>query len=183
MDLILASASPRRHAILAQIGYQFKVEPSGADESLEGIAPLDAPAILAERKALEVSLRFPHATVLGYDTLVFLDGQPLGKPNNTADARRMLTALRGRTHQVGTGISICHQGICLYSGQEFTLVRFREFTDSELLDYIDTLEPMDKAGAYGIQGQGARLVHSIEGCYYNVVGLPVAKTIEALSRI
>ena len=183
MDLVLASASPRRSAILSQLGYEFRVEPSECDENLDGIAPLDAPAILAERKALEISRRFPSATVLGYDTLVFLDGQALGKPSDMQDARRMLSSLRGRSHQVGTGIALCRQGICLYADQEFTQVRFREFTEGELLDYIDTLEPMDKAGAYGIQGRGARLVHSIEGCYYNVVGLPVAKTIEVLSRI
>lgn len=183
MDLVLASASPRRHTILAQLGYDFRIEPSHANEDIDGIAPLDAPMILAERKALEVSCRFPESSVLGYDTLVFLDGNALGKPRDKEHAREMLTSLRGRSHQVGTGIALFHQGICLYSDQEFTHVRFREFTDGELLDYIDTLEPMDKAGAYGIQSRGARLVHSIEGCFYNVVGLPVAKTIAALSRI
>lgn len=182
MDLILASNSPRRHELLKQLGYTFRIEAPHASEDLDGLQALEAPGILAERKALDVSQRMPQSAVLGYDTLVFLDSRPMGKPDSSADARRMLESLRGRTHQVITGIALCHNGISLYRSQEITQVHFREFTDQELLDYIATQEPMDKAGAYGIQGRGARLVRSVEGCFYNVVGLPVAQTIEALNR-
>ena len=183
MQLVLASASPRRHTLLTQLGYTFRVEPSDASESLDGLQPLQAPAILAQRKALDISQKNPAAVVLGYDTLVFFNGQPLGKPVDKNHARVMLEQLRGQTHQVITGICACQNGQTLFFDQEITRVHFRMFTNNEVLDYIDTLEPMDKAGAYGIQGLGARFVHSIEGCFYNVVGLPMAKTIEALERI
>lgn len=183
MDLVLASASPRRQSILAQLGFTFRVVPSDADESLDGIELQDAPAELACRKAMAVSLQHPDATVLGFDTLVYLDGVPLGKPTDKEHAHTMLSALQGREHQVITGVSVCRQGLCLHKSQEITGVLFRMFTEREMLDYIDTLEPMDKAGAYGIQGKGARLVRSVNGCYYNVVGLPVARTLDALSSL
>jgi len=118
VELILASGSPRRQAILAQLGFEFRIVVSHADENLEGLAPLDAPAILAERKALEVSLANPSSLVLGFDTLVFLDGQPLGKPESKQHAHDMLCALRGREHQVCTGVAIFRNGDCLFSGQE-----------------------------------------------------------------
>jgi septum formation protein len=183
MQVILASASPRRQAILNQIGVTFVVRESGADESLIGMEPLEAPRILAERKALAVSIQEPDKVVLGYDTLVFCDGFPLGKPVDAQEAERMLTNLKGRWHEVRTGFALAIEGKIVQSGQECTRVLFRLFTKTELDDYIATTEPYDKAGAYGIQGLGARFVHQIEGCYYNVVGLPVAKTLDALHAI
>lgn len=181
MNLVLASASPRRQAILAQLGIPFVALESGADESLEGIPALEAPRILAERKALAVSEKEPHAVVVGYDTLVYLDKNALGKPASPQEAESMLTALRDRWHEVRTGFSFARGGKVIHSGQEITRVRFRPFTKWELDDYIAGGEPFDKAGAYGIQGQGARFVQSVEGCYYNVVGLPVARTLEILN--
>lgn len=181
MDLILASTSPRRQAILHQLGLDFKIMGSGADESLEHLPALEAPRILAERKASDISAQFPLAAVLGYDTLVYLDGVPLGKPSDPMDAARMLWGLRDRWHEVRTGFALLRGGRILQSGQECTRVRFRPFTKVEMDDYIAGGEPFDKAGAYGIQGQGARFVQSVEGCYYNVVGLPVAKTLDALN--
>jgi len=183
MALILASASPRRQAILTQIGLTFVVRESGADESLEGIAPLEAPRILAERKALAVSGTEAGAVVLGYDTLVYCDGIPLGKPVDATEAEQMLRSLQGRWHEVRTGFALAKDGQIIESGQECTRVLFRFFTKPELDDYIASSEPYDKAGAYGIQGLGARFVQQIEGCYYNVVGLPVARTLEALHAI
>jgi len=179
-ELILASASPRRQAILAQLGLPFRAVESGADESLVDIIPLEAPRILAERKALSVSKLYPLESVLGYDTLVFLDGQALGKPSDAADAERMLMSLCGRWHEVRTGFALAQNSQMLVSGVECTRVLFRPFTKAEVDDYIAWGEPFDKAGAYGIQGQGARFVQAIEGCYYNVVGLPIAKTLDAL---
>ena len=179
-ELILASSSPRRQAILAQLGLPFRAVDSGADESLQGLNPLDAPRILAERKALAVSARFPLDPVLGYDTLVFLDDVALGKPSDATDALRMLTALGGRWHEVRTGFALAQGGNLLTAGTECTRVLFRPYPKEEVDDYIAWGEPFDKAGAYGIQGQGARFVQAIEGCYYNVVGLPIAKTLDAL---
>lgn len=183
VSLILASASPRRRAIMAQLGYDFTVYASQVDEDIAGFPPLEAPRILAERKACDISLRHPESLVLGFDTLVFLDETPLGKPVDPVDARRMLLSLRDRWHEVRTGFALVKGGRVLESGQECTRVLFRAFTNRELDDYIAGGESLDKAGAYGIQGQGARLVKAIDGCYYNVVGLPVACAIEALDRI
>jgi len=183
LPIILASASPRRQDILAQLGIPFSVQASGASEDLAGIPALEAPRILAERKSLEVSQTNPGRWVLGFDTLVYLDQMPLGKPVDHAEARQMLLALRDRWHEVRTGFALSRDGQIIESGQESTRVLFRAFTNHELDDYIAEGESLDKAGSYGIQGQGARFVKAIEGCYYNVVGLPVARAIEALARI
>jgi septum formation protein len=179
--LVLASASPRRQAILRQLGVDFSIGVSHVDESGIGGPPLEMPQILAESKAKTVSRKMPEALVLGYDTLVYLDDIPLGKPADADDARRMLWSLRGRWHEVRTGYALASQGTSLHSGMAMTRVLFRNFPKSEMDDYIAGNEPFDKAGAYGIQGQGARFVQSIDGCFYNVVGLPVAQTLEALS--
>ena len=181
--LILASASPRRSAILRQIGVDFEIFPANCDENLEGVASQEeAPRRLAECKAIDVSKRFPQRLVVGFDTLVFLDEQILGKPVDEADAWRMLSALRGRWHQVRTGYCFARSGEILIAGQETTEVCFRIFSQEELACYIASGEPYDKAGGYGIQGLGARLVREIRGCFYNVVGLPVSATLEALER-
>lgn len=181
MALILASTSPRRKTILSQLGIDYVAEDPFVDESLDQIPVIEAPRLLAERKALAISLKKPEDLVVGYDTLVFCDQHPLGKPGSAEEARIMLEMLRNRWHEVISGFAFARKGRILHSGQETTRVRFRPFTKSELDDYIAGGEPFDKAGAYGIQGQGARFVQAIEGCYYNVVGLPVARTLEVLN--
>lgn len=183
MGIILASGSPRRHAILTQIGVEHRVVVSEVDESLDGILPLEAPAILASRKACAVSLTCPGDLVLGFDTLVFRNRTPLGKPRDAEEASHILWSLRDRRHQVVTGFAAYRDGFCLGTGQESTWVRFRAFSKLELVDYIASGEPFDKAGAYGIQGKGARLVRSVEGCYYNVVGLPIARLLDLLNDL
>jgi septum formation protein len=181
--LILASASPRRFEILKQLGLEFTVDPSSIEEK-----PLEAPAkewplLYAEMKAKDVSLRNPDSIVLGCDTLVFRDGVPLGKPKTPEDAYFLLQSLNGRSHQVRSGIAFAYGGEVIKSKIEETEVFFRNNDPQDLLDYVNSLEPMDKAGAYGIQGRGASLVKSISGCYYNVVGLPVASTLDLFKEV
>ena len=183
VDLVLASGSPRRREILGQIGVKFRVSVSDVEEKPTAENPLDFPRENASQKALAVSRQDPSAVVLGYDTLVFLDGKPLGKPKDKEDALKMLQALNGRSHKVITGVAVAHGGMLLDASQEETEVFFRDSSLQELEEYVNSLDPMDKAGAYGIQTQGARLIRSIRGCYYNVVGLPVARTLEMLTNL
>lgn len=180
---ILASASPRRSDILSQIRVPFRVEPSSYAEDGRNFLPADRPIRFAEGKALDVSRKFPAEYVLGFDTLVFLDGVPLGKPCDAADALRMLESLNGRSHKVVSGVALAHGGKLLASDGEETSVRFRRVSRKELERYVESGEPMDKAGAYAIQGLGARFVESIDGCFYNVVGLPVAKTLQLIENL
>lgn len=181
--LILASASPRRSEILKQLGFIFITEPSLIDE--KGLdAPIkEWPLLYAEMKAKDVSSRHPDSIVLGCDTLVFNDGLPLGKPKTKEDALLMLQSLNGRSHQVRSGVAFAYAGEVIKSKIEETEVFFRDNAPQELLDYVNSLEPMDKAGAYGIQGRGASLVKSIRGCYYNVVGLPVACMLDLFKEV
>ena len=183
VDLVLASGSPRRREILEQIGVKFRVSVSGEEEKPTAENPLDFPRENASQKALAVSKKDPFAVVLGFDTLVFLDGQPLGKPRDKQDALRMLKSLNGRSHKVITGVAVAHGGMLLDASQEETEVFFRGCSLQELEEYVNSLDPMDKAGAYGIQTNGARLIRSIRGCYYNVVGLPVARTLDMLKNL
>ena len=183
VDLVLASGSPRRREILEQIGVKFRVSVSGEEEKPTAKNPLDFPRENASQKALSVSKKDPSAVVLGFDTLVFLDGRPLGKPKDKDDALRMLKSLNGRSHKVITGVAVAHGGMLLSASQEETEVFFRECSLQELEEYVNSLDPMDKAGAYGIQTNGARLIRSIRGCYYNVVGLPVARTLDMLKNL
>lgn len=183
VDLVLASGSPRRREILEQIGVKFRVSVSGEEEKPSAENPLDFPRENASQKALAVSKKDPSAVVLGFDTLVFLDGRPLGKPKNKDDALRMLKSLNGRSHKVITGVAVAHGGMLLSASQEETEVFFRDCSLQELEEYVNSLDPMDKAGAYGIQTNGARLIRSIRGCYYNVVGLPVARTLDMLKNL
>ena len=176
VDLVLASGSPRRREILEQIGVKFRVSVSDVEEQPTAENPLDFPRENASQKALAVSKKDPSAVVLGFDTLVFLDGKPLGKPKDKEDALKMLQALNGRSHKA-------HGGKLLDASQEETEVFFRDNSLQELEDYVNSLDPMDKAGAYGIQTQGARLIRSVRGCYYNVVGLPVARTLDMLTNL
>ena len=183
VDLVLASGSPRRREILEQIGVKFRVSVSDVEEKPTAENPLDFPRENASQKALAVSKKDPSAVVLGFDTLVFLDNQPLGKPKDKEDALRMLKSLNGRSHKVITGVAVAHGGMLLSASQEETEVFFRDCSLQELEEYVNSLDPMDKAGAYGIQTNGARLIRSICGCYYNVVGLPVARTLDMLKNL
>jgi septum formation protein len=176
--LILASASPRRRELLAQLAVPFAVLPADVDEQpLAGEAPTAYVRRLAQTKAQHLAQRFPEALVLGADTVVVLDGQILGKPGNVEAARQMLTRLSGRQHTVITGLALLQQGRQFVRLDTVsTLVRFRSLSQAEIERYIATGEPFDKAGAYAIQGEAAAFVESLEGCYTNVVGLPLRHT-------
>lgn len=182
-QIVLASGSPRRSEILKLIGVNFRVVVSNEDENPKSSNPLDFPQENASAKALSVSRIESGAIVLGFDTLVFLDGSPLGKPKSESDALEMLSKLNGRAHKVITGVAVAKDGTLLAASSEETEVIFRNNTLQELQEYVNSKDPMDKAGAYGIQTAGARLIQGIRGCYYNVVGLPVAKTLQLLSEL
>jgi len=186
--LVLASASPRRRDLLAQVGYQFTVRPAHVPEDPQpGEDPIVYVTRLAQQKAeavyREVAAESKNRqkgcpdgqslAVLGADTTVTLDNTILGKPESAADAARILRLLSGRTHRVITGVAlVTAEGVEVAA--EATAVRFLTLSDEEIAAYIATGEPMDKAGAYGIQGRAARWIPRIEGCYFNVMGLPLA---------
>lgn len=172
VTVILASASPRRRELLSGMGISFAVCPCDVDEHLPGtVPPPKAVVILSERKARAASAVHPEALVIASDTLVACDGTALGKPVNAADAHHILMRLSGRAHMVYTGVTVLYRGRT-YTARGETVVHMRPFGPEEADAYIETGEPMDKAGAYGIQGQGGRFVTRIEGAYDNVVGLP-----------
>ena len=174
--LILASASPRRRELLAQAGYSFEVLPAHINEDFRPDEdPIGYVLRLAREKAEAVYAQVAdrEAIVLGADTTVTLDGQILAKPEDTADAARMLRILSGRTHRVISGIAIA-TATAVEVAAEVTGVQFLALNEDEIAAYIATGEPMDKAGAYGIQGYAAKWIPRIEGCYFNVVGLPLA---------
>ena len=174
--LVLASASPRRRELLSQAGFSFEVHPAHVNEDLRPEEdPIAYVVRLAREKALAVYglLEDPEAIVLGADTTVTLDGHILAKPADSSDASRVLRMLSGRTHRVITGVAIATSAGTEVAA-EVTGVQFLTLTDEEIAAYIATGEPMDKAGAYGIQGYAAKWIPRIEGCYFNVVGLPLA---------
>lgn len=183
MQYVLASASPRRKELLGRLGISFDILVSHADESVpEGTLPADAAVMTAEKKAKAVAALRPDACVIGADTIVVLGSTVMGKPADEADAVRMLTALSGRTHQVMTGVAV------VYGGKTRTFVQVTDVTfyplsEAEIKAYVASGEPMDKAGAYGIQGLGCTLVKGICGDYFNVVGLPVAELNRVLKEI
>ena len=186
MKLILASSSPRRAEILANAGLPFSVLSSAVDESPY---PGETPAALVQRLAnakadLVTARAVGPAIILAADTVVVLDDKILGKPSSAEDARHMLQQLGGRTHSVLTGVAL----VRLPDGErrqfiESTLVHFRPITDEELSSYLATEEPYDKAGAYAIQGQAGRYIPRIEGCYFNVVGLPLSRVLNELKSL
>ena len=180
MKIYLASQSPRRRQLLGEMGVSFSVSSSDASEEVpEGTLPQDAVRILAERKcAAACPLAEGDALVIGADTLVALGEAALGKPRDEEDAVKMLLSLSGKTHQVYTGVCLA-RGERMLSAVEKTSVTFRAFDEREARAYVATGEPMDKAGAYGIQGLGGKLVSSIEGEFDNVVGFPT-KTVRRL---
>ncbi len=175
--LILASASPRRRELLAQAGFSFDVIAANVPELRKpGEDPIRFVTRLAREKAEAVAEHNqipPGTMVLGADTIVLVDEEVLGKPNDAADAARMLRLLSGRTHQVITGVCIL-KGRERQRAAEVTFVRFNTLSDREIEDYVATGEPLDKAGAYAIQGRAGLWVPRIHGCYFNVVGLPLA---------
>lgn len=180
MKLILASGSPRRKDFLTAAGYDFTVYTLPVDETVSSdIHPREAVRLLAERKGRAVAAALGDSEpVLSADTLVELDGVSLGKPRDPADAARMLRALSGRTHAVHTGVAVHYGGRCL-SETDTTLVRFRSLSEEEITAYVKSGEPMDKAGAYGIQGQGSALVESYRGELDTVIGLSM-RTVRSL---
>lgn len=175
MDIILASGSPRRRQLLEQVGIRdFKVVSSDVDETVApGLPPAQVVEELSRRKADAVAAKArPGDLVLAADTIVSLEDAILGKPADELEAFRMLTALSGVRHQVYTGVTLLRDGRAV-TEHEVTTVSFRELSGEEISAYIATGEPMDKAGAYGIQGRGALLVQRVEGDYFNVMGLPL----------
>ncbi|NIA29372.1 MAG: septum formation inhibitor Maf [Actinobacteria bacterium] len=175
--LILASQSPRRADLLSLIGFDFDVRPSRIDEdSIRETEPEKHVKALSLAKAKKVARSVEKGLVVGADTIVVLNGEILGKPSSPEDAARMLRKLSGRVHKVYTGFTIIEMpGGRTVSDFEMTAVRFRQLADWEIKNYVSTQNPMDKAGAYGIQDQSAVFAERIEGCFYNVVGFPLTK--------
>ena len=181
--IILASTSPRRHDLLTLIGVSHEVIPSDVDETLRaGETPAAYAERLARAKAGEVAGRRPEAITIGADTIVVIDGQILGKPRDRSDAVRMLRTLSGRSHSVYTAVAVA-RGAEIASVLEVVGVTFRPLDDHDIAAYIDTGEPMDKAGAYGIQGYGATIVERIDGDYFAVMGLALGRTVRLLARV
>ena len=183
LRLILASASPRRRELLRAAGFDFEVRPSGIEEKRRAGESGEEFALRAAReKALEVAASAPPETlVLGADTVVIVDGEVLGKPAGPDDAARMLRLLSGVTHRVVTGVCLVRAPDRIETLRpSVTLVTFRRLGEQEISEYVSSGEPLDKAGAYGIQGLASKFVTRIEGCYFNVVGLPVALVYELL---
>ncbi len=181
LRLILASGSPRRRELLAGMGYRFEIIVPDVDEHVSGHAR-DVVGILSRRKAQAVADAQDQGVIIASDTLVSLKGEALGKPEDEADAHRMLRILSNNTHEVFTGVTI----IDAASGKTETRVvrtgvRFRALSDAEILDYSATGEPMDKAGAYGIQGGAGKFVEELDGSYENVIGFPVDEIRDMLS--
>ena len=181
-NFILASASPRRQELLKYILPEFEIIPADIEEILPKDIPAEKSAeYLASQKASYISEKFPESVVIGSDTVVIIDGEILGKPADAADAEKMLKQLSGNIHSVITGVCIS----CGNFKENFscvTKVEFYPLTQNEISDYIASGEPMDKAGAYGIQGKGCLLVKSISGDFFNVVGLPVAELKRRLEK-
>ncbi len=186
MKWILASASPRRRELLAEVIQEFEIIPATGEECVEGNpTPEGLVRQLAEQKAAELASRYPDRAVLGADTVVAFDGKVLGKPKDEADAKRMLELLSGNTHEVYTGVCICYpapggERVILVDAA-CTKVVFEELDKDMVAAYVATGSPMDKAGAYGIQDGG--LVKEIQGSYSNVVGLPLELVREMLKEI
>lgn len=185
-EIILASKSPRRKELLKLLGLSFKVHPSNFDESiLLGLPPKEFAVEAAKQKAISLSEMFPESVIISADTIVTMKGRIFGKPSSSDEAKEFLSILRNQVHSVITGIAILYLP---YSDQAIsdsveTFVKMRDFSDDELEGYIKTGEPFDKAGAYGIQGHGGELIEYIDGCYFNVVGLPLKKFLELLNYI
>lgn len=182
-EIILASASPRRKELLQDTGLSFTIIPSQIEEHVaQHLSAGEAIEQLALQKAQDVFATYPDAIVLGCDTMVIWKDKKLGKPKDEADARDMLRMLSGKTHEVITGVALLCRGHTLLF-HETTKVTFYEIDEALLTAYVSSKEPYDKAGAYGIQGMGKLLVKGIEGDYFNVVGMPVARVYRELRNL
>ena len=170
--IVLASASPRRRELLTQVGYQFKVVPSSVEEEMEDGTPIDIVKHNALIKAQDIAKSYPKDIVIGADTIVVVNGRIFGKPQDENDAEKMLAELSGSVHQVMTGIAVV-QGERIHSEVVVTDVTMRNYDMDEIHAYIATGEPMDKAGAYGIQGEGGKFVLGYEGGFDTIMGLSV----------
>lgn len=178
-ELVLASSSPRRQELLALLGVDFQIKTSEVDESIaQGTLPGQMVEELARRKASKVAEFYHDALIIGADTVVVIDGQVLGKPRDANDAKAMLHRINGRAHEVYSGIALVHkkEGNVdrMLTCHRVTKVWMRSMTPHKIDWYVETKEPLDKAGAYGIQGLGSCLVDKIEGCYFNVVGMSLS---------
>ncbi|MGB0775418.1 MAG: Maf family protein [Akkermansiaceae bacterium] len=178
--IILASGSPRRQEMLLAEGLEFDVIPSPAEELHDATMPLHLLCEAnAKLKAAAVAAQHPDAIVIGADTLVYIDGTPLGKPKSEAEAVQMLEKLSGRTHQVCTGVCIASEGGC-HCFHEITEVVFKDLTNQIIQSYMSQVHVMDKAGSYAVQDHGEMIISAVNGDYNNVVGLPVEKVMQAL---
>ena len=182
MQLILASQSPRRQQLLQLLRVNFTVKPADIDEAMDPTLPPREEVARVSRLKAEATPRKPGDVVIAADTIVVLQNKVLGKPMDKADAIAMLQALSGRDHQVMTGLTVLRDDIAI-THTEITDVHFRPLTQEEILSYVETGEPMDKAGSYGIQGYAAPFVEGIQGDYYNVMGLPVCRLQQMLGQI
>ena len=181
-ELILASKSPRRRELIKLLGHPFTCITSDVEENIiGGETPAEHVIRLSELKAVNVGEKINRGIIIGSDTIVVLDGEILGKPNSTDEALDMIMRLQGRSHTVFTGFSIYNtENKKKFSGYETSEVIMREISLDIAKKYIDTKEPLDKAGSYGIQGYGAVLIKSVNGCFFNVMGLPLSRLMEAL---
>lgn len=181
--IILASGSPRRRELLGRLYDSFEVITSEVDETLDrGITPVDGVEILAVRKGRAVAESLPEdCVVISSDTLVEIGGEPLGKPTSREDAHRMLKLLSGNFHNVHTGVAVHHRG-GVFSGVASARVKFKPLSDEEIYAYIDGGEPMDKAGAYAIQGEGGKFIEGYEGGFDTIMGLSVELTASLIER-
>ncbi len=180
MGIILASESPRRRRLLAEMGYEFRSVVSGADESCTGIYPPHSPLYHARTKASAVAEQFPAELVIGADTVIEFDGEIIGKPCDSADAEAMLIRLSGESHQVVTGVNLrCIERKLDCTFADSTVVRFKPFTLKTIRKYLAKVNVLDKAGAYAIQEYGEMLVEKTDGSLNNVIGFPTEKLAEA----
>ena len=181
--MILASASPRRKEILENFGFSFKTIVKNIDETSDKTRAEEKILEIAEKKAKAAAIDFPDENIVGADTVVVVDGKILGKPKDEKEAFSMLKSLSGRSHEVITAFSFININKNIsYSDYEITKVYFKNLTDDEINWYINTKEPMDKAGAYGIQGKGAFFVEKIEGDFFSVMGFPLGKFVRFLNK-
>lgn len=183
MDIILASGSPRRRELLNTLGLSFTVHPAKGEEiAPDGAGPEEIVKALSRAKAEEVARQFPDKLIIAADTIVYLDGMVLGKPKDEDDAKAMLSKLSGRAHEVYTGVTVILEDKTICES-ECTKVIFRDVSAEEIASYVASGDPMDKAGAYGIQGKAALMVERLEGDYFNVMGLPLCRLGKMLGTI
>ncbi len=182
--LLLASASPRRREILENLGFEFEILPSNVEESeVPWNDPVESAKLLAEIKGVDAQKTRPRKTIIAADTIVLCEGQVMGKPKSSEDAAKMLGTLSGRVHEVVTGIALIKLPNTRIIEAERTKVFFRKLSPEEISRYISTREPFDKAGAYAIQGYASAFIDKIEGDYFNVVGLPVARLFSMFRKL